>query len=669
MPPYRNYYRQRWKTYRRRPRWFRRRYTRKNPKRQIYRRRRKVKRKFKRNYRKKKLKLYIQQFQPDRIRKCRIQGMFSLFQAGWGRYSSNYEMYRESIVPEKQPGGGGWTIFKISLNDLYKENQQLLNWWTKSNKEYNLCRYLGCKLSFYRQQDTDYVVNYQLSYPFEVTKFHYPSSHPERLLMYNHKIIVPSFTTSPHLRKTKITKRLKPPKEFLNKWYFQNQFCRHGLVMITAAACSLNNYFIDPGAQSNNIELFTINTDVFSHKNFKENEHQYFGYVPNSQYYMYASLQPTSPKTTQLYYLGNTNHYDVQKPSPNGGILGTSNYNYEQWSNPFSPDILNGDYYIYISNLQPTVTLPGSDKQAENITHLTKPLIQKCRYNPFKDKGDGNVAKWLNINTLERDWETDAGPEFTITGFPLWILLWGWEDWTRKRGKPQNLDTDYVLVIHTKYITPQMKAYVFVSENFTLGTPPYNNNKQDITEQQSKSWHPCWQYQKEAIENILMCGPAVCRNQGQIQAHLRYSFYFKWGGAPQYMEHVYDPCSQPDYPIPNQRLQGPEIENPTNDPSKDLYNFDFRRHLITQKAAKRISTDSKTFLSMFTDGVPDQPTFEVPIQKQKKKKDQTQTQKKEKATLEQQLQFYRHRRQQLRQRYNQLTKQLLNTELETANSE
>ncbi len=101
------------------------------------------------------------------------------------------------LVPEFQPGGGGWSIFQISLNDLYKEHQQLMNWWTKTNKDYNLVRYCKLKLKFYRQRHTDYVVNYQLQYPFEVGKLHYPSSHPQRLLMYNKKILVPSYNTLP----------------------------------------------------------------------------------------------------------------------------------------------------------------------------------------------------------------------------------------------------------------------------------------------------------------------------------------------------------------------------------------------------------------------------------------------------------------------------------------
>nr|UGV36782.1 MAG: ORF1 [TTV-like mini virus] len=675
MPPFYRYYRNyRWRKPYRRQRWLRRRRFRKNIFRKPRRRQLRVRRKFK-FYRKRKLKrLKIFQWQPERIRKCRIQGMFSLFQAGYGRYANDYELYRESIVPEHQPGGGGWSIFKISLNNLYQEHQKLLNWWTKSNKDYNLVRYLGVTLKFYRQQETDYVVNVDTNYPFEISKFHFPSSHPERLLMYNKKIIVPSYLTAPLNKKTYIKKRFKPPKQFFNKWYFQNQFCRHGLIMISAAACSLKQYFISDRAENNNVELLSINTEVFSHKNFKNQEHLYFGYTPNSQFYMYGLKNGTdTPKEKEIIYLGNTEKYtDGEQAGDSANIGGTSTYTYNKWGNPFYPEYIRGSQKMFISKTQPTTVLTGNkDHQAKNITEWTGDIIKRCRYNPFTDTGEGNVAKWLNITTLENGWYTDPGPDYTITGFPLWILLWGWEDWTRKLGKLQHLDTDYILVVHTKFINPTLPAYVFISDSWVEGQPPYHRPISELTTWQRFNWYPSWQYQKEAINDLLMSGPGVCKNNSQIQAHMGYNFFFKWGGSPSYVESVADPCSRPDYPIPNQIQQGLEIENPEHDPTTDLYPFDIRRNMLTKKAAERISGHSKTDSFVFTDGTT---TTRLPTllhqKKQKKKKTQEKTTPEETLqTLQQQLHLYKLRKQQLRQRFNQLTKQIQNSKLDIANSE
>lgn len=176
-------------------------------------------------------------------------------------------------------------------------------------------------------------------------------------------------------------------------------------------------------------------------------------------------------------------------------------------------------------------------------------------------------------------------------------------------------------------------------------------------------------YQKEAIENLLMSGPGVCKNNTQIQAHMHYDFLFKWGGTPTYMDSVADPVQQPDYALPSKKQQTLEIENPENDPTKELYSFDIRRDYITKTAADRITKDSKTELSLFTDGI--QPTRTMPIQLCQKtlQKEKEKTSKTKKATLQQQLLNLRVRRQLLRHRYYQLTKQLTNTKLNTPESE
>lgn len=283
MAPF-NYFRR--KRYYRKPwRRFRRRRFTKNFRNRFYRRRTTVRRRrrFKKPKRKAR-KIKIQQWQPNSIRKCRIRGVFSLFAAAKGRYYNDYEIFRESWTPEKEPGGGGWSTFKLSLANLYDENERLLNWWTHSNKLLNLVRYYGCTLRFYRTEYVDYVATYQTEYPMTITKFQFQSTHPQRQLLYNKRVVVPSMKTAPHLKKRYIKKRLKPPSEFLNKWYFQADFAKYSLLMITTSACSLENYFISPDAESNNITLYSLNTFIFENKNFKESNFTTYGYHPKTNY-------------------------------------------------------------------------------------------------------------------------------------------------------------------------------------------------------------------------------------------------------------------------------------------------------------------------------------------------------------------------------------------------
>lgn len=600
--------------------------------------------------------------------------MFPLFQAGKGRYSNNYELYRESLTNPTFPGGGGWSAFQLSLGTLYTEHERLLNWWTQTNKHLNLVRYLGLTIRFYRQPDTDYVATYQTNYPFELTKYHYMSSHPERLLMFNHKVIVPSFKTAPQNKKTYIKKHIKPPREFLNKWYFQNQFSRYGLVMITCAACSLDYYYINPKAQNNTVHLWSLNTKIFQRADFKQQTTTQFGYYPKSSYYMYAAphvesgSKPTQQK--ELIYLGNTN--TDQPGQPFSGTFGGTSYTFPKWGNPFYYNYIDKTQIVFISTQQPTAVLTNPDSSiTASITEMQEDILTLCSYNPHKDKGYGNKAFWYANYKPGDNWKEPGDPDIVVQDFPLWILLWGWEDFTKKMGKLQHLDTDYLLVINSDYITPKLPAYIFLSDSFQQGQGPYHTSRDDTPVFYTKNWYPSWQYQKEAIEEILMSGPGTCKRDTQIQAHMHYTFRFKWGGAPAFKDPISDPTQKPDYPLPNNQLEGPEIEDPKNDPTRELYSFDTRRDIITMQAAKRIKRDKETELFLFTDGSQTaEPTTSIPIQQpEKKKRKKTQTKAEKKATLQQQLQFFRNQRHKLQLRYQQLTKQLTNLKSNTALSE
>lgn len=656
------YYRNRWRP-------FRRRRPRKNFRPRFYRRRTTVRRKkYRPKYKKKLKKIKLQQWQPKRIHKCKIRGIWSLFAAGYGRYSNDYEIYRESYTGERQPGGGGWSTFKLSLGNLYSENEKLLNWWTKSNKLLNLCRYISCTLRFYRQESVDYVATYSTNYPFVITKFQFPSTHPQRLLLYNQKVVVPSYLTAPHLKKRYIKKKIYPPSEFYNKWFFQSDFSTFPLVMITASACSLNDYFISDRAQSNNVTLYTLNTTIFQHKNFKILNYTNFGYQPKAAYYMYGTANgDDNPTPSTLIYLGNTTARDPGQP-PTGGQW--SGYQYQKWGNPFWHNYISGDSTVWVSTVQPTQIYNGSATTpiGTKITKMSNPMFIECRYNPWLDKGYGNKAYWVKITTEESGWGTEPSSDLMIEGFPLWILLWGFEDWTNKLQKTQHLWDSYALVVKTKYIKcpeKNLEYYVFTSESFINGFAPYGNSRDEVDPIYINNWYPCWQYQKEAIENLLMCGPAVCKSKTNIHAHMGYSFYFKWGGNPTTMDSIYDPGTQPTYPLPNKISQGLEIENPAKDPTKMLYPFDIRRDFITQTAAKRLKKESTTTTSMFTDGVPNQ-EFSLPIQQTQTEEDpQTSDSEEEEPPLQLQLQQLQLQQQQLLNRYRQLNSLLQSSKSQT----
>nr|UGV35240.1 MAG: ORF1 [TTV-like mini virus] len=608
MAPYfrrRNWFRRpryRWRRNTRRP-WRLRRTFQRN------RRRTKVKRRRYRKYKFRKLKkLSLKQWQPNHIKLCKIKGFIQLFGAGIGQISNSFTAFKESTVPPHEPGGGGWGLQQITLGTLYTQNDLLMNWWTVSNKGLNLCRFLKAKFKLFRQPDVDYIFAYDIEPPYNVTKYYYTSTHPMRMLNYNKKVIVPSFKTQPHNRKPYIKLSIPPPKELINRWYFQNHFANSVLVQFLAVSCDLTNMFQGPKSINNNVTLNCLNTAFFTNPCFQYPKTTQYGYQPDSTTYIYGISNAYDPNWEETpvnhsIYLGDTMNNDPGEVTDNP-------IQPQTWGNPFFFNYLDFTEPSYISKKSPEELknlIAQTNKKVKDMQPIKKyePYIKKVRYNPNADKGHGNEAYWIpNFASTQRTWEPTTDTDLHIEGFPLWILLWGWQDFTQKLGKITNINQDYILVVKTPYILDKLPYYVFLSEDFTLGLGPYETERKDIILNDYKHWYPRFRFQKQAIESILQTGPAVYkgRNNLSIEAHMFYNFYFKWGGNPSPMANIYDPNSQPIYPTPNPQQLRNEIISPETTITDYLYQWDSRRDFLTQTAIQRIKEIPPNETTLFTDG-------------------------------------------------------------------
>nr|UGV39009.1 MAG: ORF1 [TTV-like mini virus] len=661
MPPYQRYW-----NYHRRNYWRRRRfaYRYRRPRkafRRRWRRRRPVRRRhFKRKIRRKLRKLNIVQWQPNHIRRCKIQGFLQLFGCGIQRVTNNFAMFKDSWVPEHEPGGGGWSIQQLTLSNLYTQNQYLQNWWTQSNRGLNLCRYIKCKIVLYRQQWVDYVFNYRIEPPYDVTKYYYASNHPYKLLLSKHRIVVPSFKTQPNDRRKYIKKTIYPPRHIKNEWYFQQNFAKLPLLEFTVSACSLLQMYMGTKSISNNISLWSINTRFFKNPRFQYPMTGGHGYTPqfDSNVYIYGAptLEPLTPNwkenkiVNNVVYLGDTMTNDEGHPITNTSTAGT--YTRLQWGNPFYHKYLHGEMITFITDktLSEVIAMKDSKISQLNPQLKTEPFIIRCRYNPWKDKGTGNVAYWIS-NLDQSDWEIPKDPDLSIRDFPLWILLWGWQELTEKVGKIRIMSGNYMLVVRTNYIDEKLPAYVFVSDSYVDGNAPYNRDPHEITTQDFGHWYPRFKFQKECVEAILSTGPAVCRlDQKNIEAHMKYNLFFKWGGNPAQMENVYDPLQQPIFPIPNQIQLTSEINNPEQNLKNYIYTFDTRGDILTEKATKRIKELSSDDESLFTDGEENTTDAPLPYKAQEK----TTSEKEKETPVQQQLQLIKQCNKRLRKRLLQL---------------
>nr|UGV36923.1 MAG: ORF1 [TTV-like mini virus] len=678
MPRYYNYYKRRRWNYYRPKRWTRRRPRFWRPKRFIrwrrplHRRRYRVR---KRLNRKKKLKyLLLKEFQPKKINKCKIKGIITVFQCGPHRLHREWTNYMTSFYPPVNEGGGGWSQIKFSLEALYEQYELLHCTWTKSNVLMPLCRYTGCKIQFYRANNVDYISHYTVCYPMLVTKLQHTNAQPSLMLKYSKKIIVPSLKRKPK-GKLYITKRIRLPEMFQNKWYFQVDIYKTPLLLLTTTATDLDRWTLNPQAVSNNISIQTINTDFFESHNYIQYGlgPGYWGPKPN--YYLYGTDNGSYEQSTvaDLIFFGQTRTYTLGNPINQTSWKDYSNPNKqrENFGNPFHEHFLHKTVGAYISNSPPNQifnadTIPRNTKLKDLSTHhitlapITQDLITEVRYNPERDKGENKI--WL-VKTSDNiyGWHEPAEEDLKYEGFPLWAMLWGYIDWHHKYKKYPKIEEEYILVISTKYTWPQYKTIVPIDITFTHGESPWQNETHVRFPSDSQEWHPKVKFQERQIENICETGPGTAKTSAtSIEAHIKYCFYFKWGGCPNELENITDPGQQPHFPVPNNELQGPEIQDPNTDYTTELWPWDIRREMLTKRAAERIKKDSKTETS-FTTGsklgattATTTTTNKIPTQIQETQ-EETETQ-----TQQQQLLNLRRTNNQLRLQLTQIISQTAN---------
>ncbi len=652
--PWYNYWRP---NYWRRRRWGRRRRPRYAIRRRFHRRHR-VRRKLK--------TISIRQWQPPQIRKCKITGLNCLLYFNRNRISHNGTLYEDSIVPNKLPGGGGFSVMQFTLSNLYDIHQKCNNWWTVSNDNMPLCRYMGCTIKFYQSKLTDYVVKYSTHYPTNSNKLTYPSCQPHMLLMSKNKITIPSKATQQR-KHPYIKVKIPPPQQFETKWYFQKDIATKPLVLLYTAAASLDNYYIEPQAKSNNITILHLNTKLIQNRHFSTQIPQaYFfktiGGTLNSYFYYTRELGDiNNVKISQIIPLTNAKQWTM------GMTYEESHSEFETfkrdwhlyWGNPFMTEYLHQTDHIYQSTVSPDYikskwtsqdTKLSQIESGRVFTKIEEPIMLETRYNPNKDTGEHNKCFLLSNQKAEHGWDNPQIPDIELDGFPLWLLLFGYIDFQKKLAQLQKIDTEYILCFQTNFTYPKYN-YTFVPLDITFweNKSPYIDEEQPTKYDQDK-WYPQVQYQEQTINAIVKSGPGTPKNtQESDELKCKYTFYWKWGGAPAKMTIVDNPIHQAVYPIPNNEYETTSLQSPTQPIETLLYSFDERNLQLTKRAAERIMYDweTKTNLLSITDPTSRQEPTEQTLQALLNK---APTEEKEKETLQKQLQLLRQQQLQLRNR-------------------
>lgn len=474
----------------------------------------------------------------------------------------------------------------------------------------------------------------------------YLNTQPQRMLFHKKKVLVPRLTSN--TKKRYKTIRLKPPALMKNQWFFQQDMCKTPLLVLTTSACSFEQPYYPENQISNNITLYTLNTDFFHNPDFESCPVQTHGYVAKvdgpRQFRLFGVTnqgQDPPDKWSHVVPLTRTNQYTEGRTPTNISNFNNPSY----WGNPFSEPWSHIDQKIYYQTDWPTESTWGKPVTFTELEYL----YQECRYNPDKDTGLGNIV-YLKQNNHTTEGTIDTLPskqELIIKGYPLWIVFHAWSDWLDAAKQIQDHFDGYMFIVVTKFIKPYRKTYLFLDKYFRDG------HNRVLTETDRLKWHPKYGQQTEVeyyFDSTGPFSPKINRSES-IQANLLYSFYFKWGGCPAPMEHIISPCDQEKFPIPNPEPQGLKIQDPNTDKKTYLYYFDERRQQITKKCAKRIRKDSDSDISVT--GIS---ALHVPVQTPQEESDETEAEEEDQTPIQQQLLQLREQQHLLRQHLKRLTK-------------
>lgn len=598
------------------------------------------------------------------------------------RITNNFTCYKESLAPHNFPSGGGFSINNFTLRALYQNHLILQNWWTTSNDNLPLIRYTGCKITLYREAETDYLFQYNNSPPMTATLLTYTSMHPQSMLLNNHTIKMPCKKNN---RNKKPYRKLKisPPTQMQNKWYFQKDLADIPLLQTFTTATSLDRMFLSSTSVTSTVGFTSLDIRGFRDHNYIKTSTTGYLPLPNTLLFgvVRGHINIQSINIGDLIFLGNPENLTQGTQIAN---IPSSDYNqYSQysnniqkqlkaaqtqqkhWGNPF--DVIfyrqgglittNKTWEEIIAKYTSNTTLDTTWFTWKTHTHID------CRYNPFADKGQGNKIYFIDLKDKAHTTDWDYPVANTVyENLPIWLVLFGYLDYHRKCGEHSSIDTNYLLVIFTKYIQPtDIHYFVPLDQDFLEGRSPFAGDD-EVYPNDAQYWHPKLRYQTRTINMLGSSGPATIKLPQQIsaEAHCRYCFYFKIGGNPPPMASLTDPQDQPKYIIPNNMFKTTSLQSPTTPLQHFLWNFDERRGTLTKKASKRITTyeePEKNILSI-TDT-----TFACPTTSQKETSSpDTSDSEKEEMSIQEQLHQQRKQQKLLRKRINLLLQQLAKLE-------
>lgn len=557
-------------------------------------------------------------------------GYLPIIICGENTSARNFATHSDDLI-SNGPYGGGMTTTKFTLRILYDEHLRHLNYWTVSNEDLDLCRYLGGTFYAYRHPTVDFIVQIHTSPPFLDTPLTGPSIHPGMLMLTKNKILIPSLKTRPS-RKHKVKIRFKPPKLFQDKWYPQSELCDTTLLTVFATACDLQFPFGSP--LTNNIcvnfqvlsSVYKRHLSILPDKLSTYTTHYDDNLYKNIQLYQtfqtIAQIKPSAQEpefTPSWQQCQNTTKLNAS--GDNQSICNDTWY----YGKTYSSHITSAAKKIRQKYLKATRSaLPLLQTQGHELLEYhtgiyssiflsagrtyfeTTGAYTDIIYNPLVDKGIGNKV-WLDPLTKEDAVLNRKQAKVLLEDIPIWAALFGYTEFAAKYTGDSAISANYRLTIRCPYTDPMLvdrnnedQGFVPYSKNFGNGKMPGGSSNVPLT--MRIKWYPILFHQLELMEELVQSGPFAYRGDEKMCVlAIKYNFRWKWGGNPVSHQIVRNPCKGGSGARREPRsIQAVDPKYVT--PTLSFHSWDFRRGLFGKASIERMSRESET--NIYSTGPP-----------------------------------------------------------------
>nr|UGV42866.1 MAG: ORF1 [Torque teno virus] len=573
-----------------------------------------------RKRRRHKRRLILTQWQPAFIRRCYIVGYLPLIICGENTSGRNFATHSDDLI-SNGPYGGGMTTTKFTLRILHDEHLRHLNYWTVSNEDLDLCRYLGGTFYAYRHPTVDFIIQIHTSPPFLDTPLTGPSIHPGMLMLTKNKILIPSLKTRPSKRH-KVKIRFRPPKLFQDKWYPQSELCDTTLLTVFATACDLQFPFGSPLTNNPCVNFQVLGSVYKKHLSILPDQlSAYKNYYDNNLYnntQLYQTFQTIAqikPSATE------TNFSPTWQACQNTTKLNESGNNQQQcndtwyYGKTYSQQISQAAKKIRLKYLTATRSaLPllatHGDELLEYHTGIYSSIFLSAGrtyfetigaytdiiYNPLVDKGFGNKV-WLDPLSKSDAVLNRKQAKVLLEDIPIWAALFGYAEFAAKYTGDSAITANYRLTLRCPYTDPMLidrnnedQGFVPYSKNFGNGKMPGGSSNVPLT--MRIKWYPMFFHQLELLEELVQSGPFAYKgDEKSCVLALKYIFRWKWGGNPVSHQIVRNPCKGGSGSRREPRsIQAVDPKYVT--PRLSFHSWDFRRGLFGAASIKRMSEES-----------------------------------------------------------------------------